>query len=104
MAIGERIAADVSGPLFRQARRAVLTSAIFVLVAFAFSTRAQADCLSDIVNAVENTASALDSPQCQTAFAESSLVTTGLTAALEADHNSPIKSATPSMTPPSWVP
>jgi hypothetical protein len=87
MATGERIAADIGGPLFARARRAVLTSAIFVLVAFAFSARAQADCLSDIVNAVENTASALDSPQCQTAFAESSLVTTGLTAALEADHN-----------------
>ena len=87
MATGKRIAQDVGGPLFARARRAVLTSAIFVLVAFAFSARAQADCLSDIVNAVENTASALDSPQCQTAFAESSLVTTGLTAALEADHN-----------------
>src|ERR1700693_355059 len=87
MAAGERIAQDVSGLLLALARGAALAAAISVLAAFVFSARARADCLSDIVNAVMNTANALDSPECQTAFAESSLVTTGLTAAFEADQN-----------------
>jgi hypothetical protein len=87
MAAGERIAHDVSGPVSLLARRAVLAAAIFVSTAFFLADRARADCLSDVVNAVENTASALDSPQCQTAFAESSPLTTGLTAAFEADQN-----------------
>jgi hypothetical protein len=87
MAAGERIAQDVSGPLFAPARCAALAAAILFLAAFVFDARARADCLSDIVNAVTNTASALDSPQCQTAFSESSLLTTGLTAAFEADQS-----------------
>src|ERR1700687_5028552 len=87
MAAGERIAHDVSAPVSLLARRAVLAAAIFVSTAFFLADRARADCLSDVVNAVENTASALDSPQCQTAFAESSPLTTGLTAAFEADQN-----------------
>jgi hypothetical protein len=82
MAAGERIARDVSGPLLALARGAALAAAVF-----AYAAPARADCFSDIVNAVVNTASALDSPQCQTAFAESSLVTSGLTAALTADPN-----------------
>jgi hypothetical protein len=87
MSTGERIAQDAGGPLFALARGGALAAAIFVLAAFVFSGRARADCGSDIVNAVVNTASALDSPECQTAFSESSLITTGLTAAFEADQN-----------------
>src|ERR1700692_1805080 len=66
MAAGERIAQDVSGPLLALARGAALAAAMF-----AYAAPARADC-SDVVNGVVNTASALDSPQCQTAFAESS--------------------------------
>jgi hypothetical protein len=87
MAAGERIAHDVGGLVLMLARGAALAAAIFFSAVFLPADRARADCLSDIVNSIENTASALDSPQCQTAFAESSLVTTGLTAALEADQN-----------------
>ena len=81
MAAGERIAQDVSGPLLALARGAALAAAMF-----AYAAPARADC-SDVVNGVVNTASALDSPQCQTAFAESSFVTTGLTTFFEGDPN-----------------
>jgi hypothetical protein len=87
MTAGERIAQDVSGPLLASARGAALAAAIFVSAAFVLAAPSRADCFSDVLNAVVNTASALDSPECQTAFAESSLVTTGLTAAFEADQN-----------------
>jgi hypothetical protein len=87
MATGERIEHGGSQSPLIMARATTIAAAIFFFAAFAFADRSRADCLSDIVNAIANTASALDSPQCQTAFAESSLVTTGLTAAFEADQN-----------------
>jgi hypothetical protein len=89
MATGERIAADISGPLLALARGSALASAILASVLFIPAEPAHAgdDCASEIVNAVVNTASALDSPQCQTAYAESSAVTTGLTFALSSDPN-----------------
>src|SRR6202790_3466615 len=82
MAAGERIAQDVSGPLLALARGAALAAAMF-----AYAAPAAADCFSDFVNAVVNTARALDSPQCQTGFGESSFVTTGLTTFFEGDPN-----------------
>lgn len=87
MVAGERISFDESGPLVSLARRVAVAVVIFIVTALALADPARADCISDIVNAIENTASALDSPQCQSSFAESSLVVTGLTAALEADPN-----------------
>jgi hypothetical protein len=89
MATGERIAADISGPPLARARGVALAAAISFLAALVFAAPAVADdnCLTEIANSIVNTASALDSPQCQSAYAESSAVTAGLTAALSSDPN-----------------
>lgn len=76
----------LSGRLSALARGALLATAMLASALLAPGP-ARADCFSDVANAIMNTASALDSPQCQSSFAESSLVVTGLTAALAADPN-----------------
>jgi hypothetical protein len=86
MAAGLSIAEDVRTAFPALARAAVLTSAMLAsLAAFSASSAWGDDCFTEIGNAIVNTGSALDSPQCQSAFAESSVVTIGLTTAFSAD-------------------
>jgi hypothetical protein len=63
---------------------AVRTAALAAAV-LALATTARADCLSDIGNALLNTANAVGSPECETAFSESPEVVTALAALLAAD-------------------
>jgi hypothetical protein len=86
MVAGPSIAEDVRPPLPVLARAAVLTSVILAsLTAFPAAPASADDCFTEIGNAIINTGNALDSPQCQSAFAESSVVTTGFTTAFSAD-------------------
>jgi hypothetical protein len=82
MATGQRIAVRVSVALLAAARIAALAAAML-----AFAAPARADCFSDLVNAIGNTANAIDSPACQKALSESAIVVSGLTVAFAAYPN-----------------